>query len=73
MHLSGLSLDNWQSSKRELARVNYRYSLIQPWVGREITDLGYHDQKGVFTQKLIGGGYLDAKVWERRDPDTLSR
>ncbi|KKZ64488.1 hypothetical protein EMCG_09530 [[Emmonsia] crescens] len=41
---------------------------MEPWNGRETSDITYTDSDGVFTSLLIDKGYLRAEIWAGRRP-----
>lgn len=36
---------------------------MDPWCGRETSDIVYHDVDGVFTNHLVEKGYLGSDMW----------
>ncbi|KAL7941030.1 hypothetical protein V8C42DRAFT_335914 [Trichoderma barbatum] len=66
--LSNFDIDNWKSTIRSYVKQHPEYAAIQPWSGRETSDLVYHDSMGVFTKLLIDKCYFDASTWENRRP-----
>ncbi|KAH0527319.1 hypothetical protein TsFJ059_002332 [Trichoderma semiorbis] len=66
--LPDFGMDNWKSNIRWYAKKHPEYATIQPWHGRETSDLVYHDKMGTFTKLLIDNCYFDASTWEHRRP-----
>lgn len=62
------SFENWQSTIRKYVTVHPDYAEMQPWSGRETSDIVYPDTNGTLTALLISKGYLDAHVWQTRNP-----
>ncbi|ROW15001.1 hypothetical protein VPNG_03422 [Cytospora leucostoma] len=59
---------NWQSNMRRYARVHPKYANMDPWTGRETSDITYSDDNGALTEALILGDYLDRETWSGRKP-----
>ncbi|KAK7736974.1 hypothetical protein SLS53_006729 [Cytospora paraplurivora] len=59
---------NWQSNMRKYARVHPEYANMDPWTGRETSDITYSDENGALTKSLILGDYLDRETWSGRHP-----
>ncbi|KAL6793013.1 hypothetical protein J3E68DRAFT_451446 [Trichoderma sp. SZMC 28012] len=66
--LPDFGMDNWKSKIRWYAKKHPEYATMQPWHGRETSDLVYHDKMGTFTKLLIDNCYFDASTWEHRRP-----
>ncbi|KAL7793993.1 hypothetical protein V8C43DRAFT_280823 [Trichoderma afarasin] len=66
--LPDFGMDNWKSKIRWYAKKHPEYASMQPWHGRETSDLVYHDKMGTFTKLLIDNCYFDARTWEHRRP-----
>ncbi|PNP47993.1 hypothetical protein THARTR1_10412 [Trichoderma harzianum] len=66
--LPDFGIDNWKSKIRSYAKQHPEYATMQPWHGRETSDLVYHDKMGTFTKLLIDSCYFDARTWEHRRP-----
>ncbi|KAL7930143.1 hypothetical protein V8C35DRAFT_313668 [Trichoderma chlorosporum] len=66
--LPDFGIDNWKSTIRSYASTHPDYANMQPWHGRETSDLVYHDRMGTFTKLLIDKCYFDASTWEQRRP-----
>ena len=62
------SYKNWQSTIREYVTVHPDYTDMQPWFGRETSDIVYSDADGNLTSLLISKGYLSAQEWQTRTP-----
>ncbi|KAK2051105.1 hypothetical protein LY76DRAFT_529200, partial [Colletotrichum caudatum] len=61
--LSGFSRDNWQSNIRRYVTVHPDYASMEPWSGRETSDLVYDDVSGSLTSLLVDKGYLARERW----------
>ncbi|KAL7954137.1 hypothetical protein V8C34DRAFT_320194 [Trichoderma compactum] len=66
--LPDFGINNWKSKIRWYAKKHPEYATMQPWHGRETSDLVYHDKMGTFTKLLIDNCYFDASTWEHRRP-----
>ncbi|KAM0421093.1 hypothetical protein ACHAPT_011164 [Fusarium lateritium] len=66
--LPGFSLENWGSPLWRYASAHPDYAEMRNWGHMEISDLGYNDREGAFTELLINNGYLRRDVWENKTP-----
>lgn len=41
---------------------------MEPWVGRETSDITYKDVDGVLTELLVRGGYLNGETFSGKKP-----
>ena len=48
---------------RREVKVHEKYADLNPWSGRETSDIVYDDTTGILTQTLIRCGHLDPIVW----------
>ncbi|KAK2034152.1 hypothetical protein LX32DRAFT_722382 [Colletotrichum zoysiae] len=56
-------IDNWQSNIRRYVTVHPDYASMEPWSGRETSDLVYDDVSGRLTSLLVDKGYLARERW----------
>lgn len=66
--LPDFSRANWQSNMRRYVTVHRDYATMEPWEGRETSDITYTDTDGVLTELLIRKHYLDRERWAERTP-----
>jgi hypothetical protein len=66
--LPGFSRQNWQSTIRKYVTAHHEYSDMDPWNGKETTDIIYDDRDGVLTSLFIDKEYLSSEVWAERRP-----
>lgn len=57
-NLSDFSRANWQSTIRKFVTAHPDYVDMEPWTGRETSDIVYKDTLGDLTELLIESGYL---------------
>ncbi|OXV09681.1 hypothetical protein Egran_02556, partial [Elaphomyces granulatus] len=65
--LTNFSRGNWQSTIRKYVTIHQEYSNMDPWNGRETTDIRYDDHDGILTSLFIEKEYLSS-VWAGRRP-----
>ncbi|KAH9237080.1 hypothetical protein K456DRAFT_1495726 [Colletotrichum gloeosporioides 23] len=63
--LPEFSRDNWQSNIRRYVTVHPDYALMEPWSGRETSDIVYEDVSKQLTSLLVRQGYLEARWLSR--------
>ncbi|KAI3332631.1 hypothetical protein F4824DRAFT_474516 [Ustulina deusta] len=56
--LPNFSRANWRSTMRKFVTVHLDYADMEPWRGRESTDIVYRDRSGTFTELLVDSGYF---------------
>lgn len=66
--LPQFTLANWRSTIRHEVRVHHKYRTIEQWIGSETADIVYEDTSSIFTNFLIGQGYLPAETWTDATP-----
>lgn len=66
--LPDFSRANWQSNMRRYVTVHSDYATMEPWEGRETSDITYTDTDGVLTELLIRKHYLDRDRWAEGTP-----
>lgn len=66
--LPSFSRANWQSNMRRYVTVHPDYATMEPWTGRETSDITYTDTGGVLTDLLIRNHYLDRDRWAGQTP-----
>ncbi|KAF4924992.1 hypothetical protein CGCVW01_v003742 [Colletotrichum viniferum] len=63
--LPEFSRDNWQSNIRRYVTVHPDYALMEPWSGRETSDIVYEDVSKQLTSLLVRQGYLETRWLSR--------
>ncbi|KAH7361082.1 hypothetical protein BKA65DRAFT_494597 [Rhexocercosporidium sp. MPI-PUGE-AT-0058] len=58
--LPDFTRNNWPSTMRRYVRAHPDYAGLEPWTGRETSDITYNDTEGKLVQKLIECGYLES-------------
>ncbi|KAI1262212.1 hypothetical protein F5Y18DRAFT_398949 [Xylariaceae sp. FL1019] len=66
--LPSFNRTNWQSTIRRYVTLHAEYADMEPWQGRETSDITYSDVQGVLTEELINKGYLARNLWEGKRP-----
>jgi hypothetical protein len=66
--LPDFSRNNWQSTIRHYVTVHPEYAGMEPWTGRETSDIVYTDDEGVLTDLLIDEGHLAREIWAGKKP-----
>ncbi|KAL1863985.1 hypothetical protein Daus18300_007950 [Diaporthe australafricana] len=63
------SRENWQSTIRRYVTGHRNYQDMQPWFGRETSDITYSDREGVLTDFFVEKGYLERDLWADERPE----
>uniref|UniRef100_L2FL52 Ino80 chromatin remodeling complex protein n=1 Tax=Colletotrichum fructicola (strain Nara gc5) TaxID=1213859 RepID=L2FL52_COLFN len=63
--LPEFSRDNWQSNIRRYVTVHPDYALMEPWSGRETSDIVYEDVSKQLTSLFVRQGYLETRWLSR--------
>ncbi|KAK7425103.1 hypothetical protein QQX98_000017 [Neonectria punicea] len=66
--LPGFGRHNWQSTMRKFVTVHSKYSEMPPWIGKETSDIVYHDTDRVLTELLVEKGHLQREAWLKKTP-----
>ncbi|KAI0385044.1 hypothetical protein F5Y04DRAFT_204258 [Hypomontagnella monticulosa] len=60
---------NWKSNVRHYVTVHPEYADMEPWSGRETSDITYLDFDGFLTDMFIDKGYLSRDEWKGKYPE----
>ncbi|KPM37810.1 hypothetical protein AK830_g8763 [Neonectria ditissima] len=66
--LPGFGRHNWQSTMRKFVTAHSKYSDMPPWIGKETSDIVYHDTDRVLTELLVEKGHLQREAWLKKTP-----
>ena len=67
--LPDLEYSHWKSKIRHEVSVHEDHEHLDPWNGRETSDLVYPDTESILTNILIEKGYLERTVWQSETPE----
>ena len=68
-HQAGLSRDDWKSNMRKHVTGHPKYQDMEPWSGKETSDITHIDDEGVLTNIFVEKGYLERSVWADERPE----